>query len=120
MPNCARPLAELQQVLHGEHASIRSGPARSTRLVPDLLAEDALDCEASDYTDLFDRGRSLAAAVRACAWRFTRPRPRRWSTWVKPTPTRGSFGPGELPDYLPAVLEFVSSPATATGARLSR
>ena len=102
-------LDELQQVLHGEHALDKVRLAALDALVATLQAEDPLDCEAV-YVDLFDRGRSTSLHLFEHVHGDSRDRGTAMVDLGKTYADAGLIlAPGELPDYLPAVLEFVST-----------
>ncbi len=105
-------LGELQQVLHAEGMLGKARLAALDVLVIKLLAEDALDCEAR-YVELFDRGRSTSLHLFEHVHGDSRERGRAMVDLGKTYHEAGlDLAPGELPDYLPAVLEFLSTQPT--------
>jgi nitrate reductase delta subunit len=72
-------------------------------------AGDPLEVE-SDYVELFDRGRSTSLHLFEHVHGDSRDRGPAMIDLGRPTRRPGCSSPkGELPDYLPAVLEFVST-----------
>lgn len=105
-------LGELQQVLHVEGVLDKARLVALDALVTRLLSEDALDCEAV-YVDLFDRGRSTSLHLFEHVHGDSRDRGTAMVDLGKTYHEAGLYlAPGELPDYLPAVLEFVSTQPT--------
>lgn len=102
-------LAELRRALRTERAL---GPDRLEgilALIATLEAADALQAE-SDYVELFDRGRATSLHLFEHVHGDSRDR---GPAMVDLGETYARAGlllnDGELPDYLPAVLEFVAS-----------
>lgn len=102
-------LGELQQVLHAEGTLGKARLAALDALVAELQAQDALDCEAV-YVELFDRGRSTSLHLFEHVHGDSRDRGTAMVDLGKTYHEAGlELAPGELPDYLPAMLEFVST-----------
>lgn len=105
-------LIELQQVLHDERALGKLRLAELDALVDTLLTSDTLDSEAI-YVDLFDRGRSTSLHLFEHVHGDSRDRGTALVDLGKTYADAGlDLAPGELPDYLPAVLEYVSTQPT--------
>ena len=102
-------LAELSAVLHDERAV--SAPRRQelVALIDRLQRTDALQAE-SDYVELFDRGRSTSLHLFEHVHGDSRERGPAMIDLGQTYEKAGLIlAEGELPDYLPAVLEFVST-----------
>ena len=104
-------LPELTPALHDEG---RLTPARSAgleRLIGSLWVSDPYDVE-SDYVELFDRGRSTSLHLFEHVHGDSRDRGQAMVDLIRTYEQAGLHLPvgqgGELPDYLPLVLEFVS------------
>jgi nitrate reductase delta subunit len=102
-------LREMREVLHAEGAL---GTARSDEvdaLIESLSTADPMDAE-SDYVALFDRGRGTSLHLFEHVHGDSR---ERGPAMIDLGETYAKAGlilaEGELPDYLPAVLEFVST-----------
>ena len=110
------PGAELRSHLPGMRDALRAeravGEARLAEL--DLLMDalsvaDALDAEAA-YVQLFDRGRATSLHLFEHVHGDSRDRGPAMIDLAQTYDQAGlHLAPGELPDYLPAVLEFVST-----------
>lgn len=104
-----RHLPELRAALHGEGAL---SPARCTgldELIDSLAQADALDAESS-YVELFDRGRATSLHLFEHVHGDSRERGPALIDLAQTYEKTGLYlAPQELPDYLPAVLEFVST-----------
>ena len=102
-------LAEMRDALHGEAALTAQRLSELDALI-DLLAQaDGLDSEAA-YVDLFDRGRATSLHLFEHVHGDSRDRGPAMIDLAQTYEKAGLFlAPGELPDYLPAVLEFVST-----------
>jgi nitrate reductase delta subunit len=102
-------LREMREILHAEGAL---GAARSDEvdaLIESLASADPMDAE-SDYVELFDRGRGTSLHLFEHVHGDSR---ERGPAMIDLGETYAKAGlllaEGELPDYLPAVLEFVST-----------
>lgn len=102
-------LGEMQAALAQEHAL---GPARLAELealVRSLVTRDPIDMEA-DYVQLFDRGRSTSLHLFEHVHGDSRDRGPAMIDLAQTYEKAGLYlAEGELPDYLPVVLEFVST-----------
>ena len=102
-------LAQMREVLHGERALTRGRLAELDVLIASLARSGQLEAEAN-YVTLFDRGRSTSLHLFEHVHGDSR---ERGPAMVDLAQTYESAGlilaEGELPDYLPAVLEFVST-----------
>lgn len=102
-------LAQMREVLHGERALTRGRLAELDVLIASLARSGQLEAEAN-YVALFDRGRSTSLHLFEHVHGDSR---ERGPAMVDLAQTYESAGlilaEGELPDYLPAVLEFVST-----------
>ena len=75
----------------------------------DLIAQDVLDVQAS-YSELFDRGRATSLLLFEHVHGESRDRGQAMIDLIKTYEQAGLFlAPGELPDYLPVMLEFAST-----------
>jgi len=113
-------LGELREVLHGERALSASRIAELEAFMNTLARTDALESEAA-YVELFDRGRATSLHLFEHVHGDSRDRGPAMIDLAQTYDKAGLFlAPGELPDYLPAVLEFVSTqPAREARAFLS-
>ncbi|WP_372526028.1 nitrate reductase molybdenum cofactor assembly chaperone [Piscinibacter sp.] len=110
------PDAELRSHLDALRDALRSERALSTRrldeldaLMRSLARADALDTEAA-YVQLFDRGRATSLHLFEHVHGDSRDRGPAMIDLAQTYEKAGLFlAPGELPDYLPVVLEFVST-----------
>ena len=102
-------LGEMQAVLHDEGALSGSRLTEIAALAASLARADALDAEAA-YVELFDRGRSTSLHLFEHVHGDSR---ERGPALIDLGQTYAQAGlilaEGELPDYLPAVLEFAST-----------
>jgi len=102
-------LPEMREILRGENAVPASRMAELDALVDSLANADPLEYEA-DYVQLFDRGRSTSLHLFEHVHGDSRDRGPAMVDLAQTYEKAGLFlAPGELPDYLPAVLEFVST-----------
>ncbi len=102
-------LPEMRQVLHDERALSSSRRAELDALMEALLIADPLEAEA-DYVELFDRGRATSLHLFEHVHGDSRDRGPALIDLGQTYETAGLIlAEGELPDYLPAVLEFVST-----------
>src|SRR6476469_2003758 len=113
-------LAEMRDALHAERALSESRLAELDALIARLAQAAVLDVE-SDYVELFDRGRATSLHLFEHVHGDSRERGRAMIDLAQTYDKAGLFlAPGELPDYLPVVLEFVSTqPAREARAFLS-
>jgi nitrate reductase delta subunit len=102
-------LAELSAVLQDERAISASRRQEIAALIDRLQRTDALQAE-SDYVELFDRGRSTSLHLFEHVHGDSRERGPAMIDLGQTYEKAGLIlAEGELPDYLPAVLEFVST-----------
>ncbi len=102
-------LAEMRTLVHAEKALAPSRLRELDALIESLQEADPLDAEAA-YVELFDRGRATSLHLFEHVHGDSR---ERGPALIDLGQTYASAGlllnEGELPDYLPAVLEFVST-----------
>ena len=102
-------LAEMHTLLHAEAALSPARRGEIDALMNQLAKADPLQSEA-DYVELFDRGRATSLHLFEHVHGDSR---ERGPALIDLGQTYASAGlllsEGELPDYLPAVLEFVST-----------
>src|SRR5512140_2989192 len=100
---------EMRNALHTERAITVGRLAELDVLMDSLSSGDPLDTEAA-YVQLFDRGRATSLHLFEHVHGDSRDR---GPAMIDLAQTYGEAGlylaPGELPDYLPVVLEFVST-----------
>ena len=102
-------LAEMQALLRDEGALSASRLAEVVALAESLARADALDAEAA-YVELFDRGRSTSLHVFEHVHGDSRERGPAMIDLGQTYAEAGlQLAESELPDYLPAVLEFAST-----------
>lgn len=102
-------LPELRDALHDESALSPMRLAELDALILTLAQGDGLDIEES-YVELFDRGRATSLHLFEHVHGDSRDRGPAMIDLAQTYEKAGLFlAPGELPDYLPAVLEFVST-----------
>lgn len=102
-------LAELSAVLKDERAVSAPRQQEIAALIDRLQRTDALQAE-SDYVELFDRGRSTSLHLFEHVHGDSRERGPAMIDLGQTYEKAGLIlAEGELPDYLPAVLEFVST-----------
>ena len=113
-------LGDLRDVLHTERALGASRIAELEGLMNTLARTDVLESEAA-YVELFDRGRATSLHLFEHVHGDSRDRGPAMIDLAQTYDKAGLFlAAGELPDYLPAVLEFVSTqPAREARAFLS-
>jgi len=113
-------LSDLRKALREERALSASRIAELEALMDTLSRTDALENEAT-YVGLFDRGRATSLHLFEHVHGDSRERGRAMIDLAQTYDKAGLFlAPGELPDYLPVVLEFVSTqPAREARAFLS-
>lgn len=102
-------LPEMREILRGEHALTATRRAELDAFIDALACADQLDVEA-DYVELFDRGRGTSLHLFEHVHGDSRERGPAMIDLAQTYEKAGLYlAPGELPDYLPAVLEFVST-----------
>ena len=102
-------LPEMSRLLHGEGALPPGRRAEIDALMQALAQTDPLQAE-SDYVELFDRGRATSLHLFEHVHGDSRDRGPAMIDLGQPYEKAGLvLAEGELPDYLPAVLEFVST-----------
>ncbi len=104
-----RHLAEMGEILRREQALPADRLDELDMLLVKLLRADPLDAEA-EYVQLFDRGRGTSLHLFEHVHGDSRDRGPAMIDLGKTYEKAGLLlAPGELPDYLPAVLEFTST-----------
>ena len=102
-------LAEMRGLLHAEGALSQARRAEIDALMDALGSADPLEAEA-DYVELFDRGRGTSLHLFEHVHGDSRARGPAMIDLGQTYAKAGlMLADGELPDYLPAVLEFVST-----------
>ncbi len=102
-------LAEMSALLHAERALSAPRRAELDALMAAIRSADPLRNEA-DYVELFDRGRATSLHLFEHVHGDSRERgPAMIDLGLTYEKAGLSLKEGELPDYLPAVLEFVST-----------
>ena len=102
-------LPEMRAILRGERALTASRLTELEGLIEVLANADALDTEAG-YVELFDRDRTTSLHLFEHVHGDSRDRGPAMIDLTQTYEQAGLYlAPGELPDYLPAVLEFVST-----------
>ncbi len=102
-------LSELRDVLRTERAVTAGRLAELDVLMDTLASGDPLDAEAA-YVQLFDRGRATSLHLFEHVHGDSRDRGPAMIDLAQTYDKAGLYlAPGELPDYLPVVLEFVST-----------
>jgi nitrate reductase delta subunit len=102
-------LSEIRDALHSEAALSAARLTELDALIYTLAHGDGLDHEES-YVDLFDRGRATSLHLFEHVHGDSRDRGPAMIDLAQTYEKAGLYlAPGELPDYLPAVLEFVST-----------
>lgn len=111
-------LAPLRDALHAERALSSVRLAELDELVAAIARVDALDAEAR-YVALFDRGRSTSLHLFEHVHGDSRDRGPAMVDLAKTYEEAGlHLATGELPDYLPIVLEFASTQPRAQARAL--
>lgn len=112
-------LGEMRAILLSEHALSPERRQEIDALIDSLITADPLEAEAG-YVELFDRGRATSLHLFEHVHGDSRDRGPAMIDLAQTYEKAGLYlAPGELPDYLPAVLEFVSTqPATEARAFL--
>lgn len=99
----------MHEVLHGERAITPGRLVELDALMDELSGADPLDVEAA-YVNLFDRGRATSLHLFEHVHGDSRDRGPAMIDLAQTYDKAGLYlAPGELPDYLPVVLEFVST-----------
>jgi nitrate reductase delta subunit len=102
-------LPEMREILRGESVLLDARRAELDALIESLARAEQLAVEA-DYVELFDRGRGTSLHLFEHVHGDSRDRGPAMIDLAQTYEKAGLFlAPGELPDYLPAVLEFVST-----------
>jgi nitrate reductase delta subunit len=102
-------LPEMREILRRENALPVGRRAELEALIAGLRGDDPLDVEA-EYVQLFDRGRSTSLHLFEHVHGDSRDRGPAMIDLAQTYAKAGLLlSPAELPDYLPAVLEFVST-----------
>jgi nitrate reductase delta subunit len=102
-------LSEMGGILRGEAALSAARLAELDALLDTLASADPLETEAG-YVELFDRGRATSLHLFEHVHGDSRDRGPAMIDLAQTYEKTGLYlAPGELPDYLPAVLEFVST-----------
>ncbi|MBU0588861.1 MAG: nitrate reductase molybdenum cofactor assembly chaperone [Gammaproteobacteria bacterium] len=102
-------LPSMRDALHAEKALEPERQAELDALITKLLKGDALDNEA-EYVQIFDRGRATSLHLFEHVHGDSRDRGPAMIDLAQTYEKAGLFlAPGEMPDYLPVVLEFVST-----------
>ncbi len=102
-------LDELQAALRSERALGDARSAELEALMRNLAGRDPIEVEA-DYVQLFDRGRSTSLHLFEHVHGDSRDRGPAMIDLAQTYEKAGLYlAEGELPDYLPVVLEFVST-----------
>lgn len=112
-------LEEMRGILSGEAALPPARLAELAALIDSLARGDQFEFQA-DYVELFDRGHGTSLHLFEHVHGDSRDRGPAMIDLAQTYEQAGLFlAPGELPDYLPAVLEFVSTqPAREAAAFL--
>lgn len=102
-------LREMRTALHGARTVGRQRLAELDALIDGLLAHSAIDTGA-DYVQLFDCGRATALHLFEHVHGDSRDRGPAMIDLAKTYEAAGlCLGEGELPDYLPVVLQYAST-----------
>jgi len=102
-------LADLRGALHDERALPPQRLAELDALINTLERKDALEAE-SDYVELFDRGRATSLHLFEHVHGDSRDRGPAMIDLAQTYEKAGMYlSEGELPDFLPVVLEFTST-----------
>jgi len=102
-------LCEMREILHDECVLSGARQAELDALIEWLAGVDPLETEAN-YVELFDRGRGTSLHLFEHVHGDSRDRGPAMVDLAQTYEKAGLYlAPGELPDYLPAVLEFVST-----------
>jgi nitrate reductase delta subunit len=102
-------LSEMREILHEEKVLSDARRAELDALIESFVNTDALEAEAN-YVELFDHGRNTSLHLFEHVHGDARERGPAMIDLAQTYEKAGLYlAPGELPDYLPAVLEFVST-----------
>jgi nitrate reductase delta subunit len=102
-------LPELRSALQAEQALASARLAELQTLMAHLAGADALEIEAQ-YVELFDRGRATSLHLFEHVHGDSRDRGPAMIDLAQTYEKSGLYlGPDEMPDYLPVVLQFVST-----------
>jgi nitrate reductase delta subunit len=102
-------LPELRSALQAEQALAPARLAELQTLMAHLAGADALEIEAQ-YVELFDRGRATSLHLFEHVHGDSRDRGPAMIDLAQTYEKSGLYlGPDEMPDYLPVVLQFVST-----------
>jgi nitrate reductase delta subunit len=102
-------LPEMLEILREEGALSEARQIELDALINALTGTDPLEAEAN-YVELFDRGRTTSLHLFEHVHGDSRERGPAMIDLAQTYEKAGLYlAPGELPDYLPAVLEFVST-----------
>jgi len=102
-------LPEMREILHGEGALSAARQAELDALIDSLASADPLETEAN-YVELFDRSRHTSLHLFEHVHGDSRDRGPAMIDLAQTYEKAGLYlAPDELPDYLPAVLQFVST-----------
>ena len=102
-------LSEMRDALYTERALTAGRLAEIDALMDSLASGNPIDTEAA-YVQLFDRGRATSLHLFEHVHGDSRDRGPAMIDLAQTYDQAGLYlAPGELPDYLPAVLEFVST-----------
>src|SRR5690606_12045112 len=102
-------LVELRDAIHAERAISPARIAELDALVDQLRGLDPLECE-SRYVEVFDRGRATSLHLFEHVHGDSRDRGPAMVDLARTYASTGLYlDDGELPDYLPVVLEFAST-----------
>lgn len=102
-------LVEMREILRREAALSAERQGELDALIEALADADPLETEAN-YVELFDRGRGTSLHLFEHVHGDSRERGPAMIDLAQTYEKAGLYlAPGELPDYLPAVLEFVST-----------
>lgn len=108
-PQMRSHLREMREIIHGEAVLSQPRRAEIEALLESLEGADPLQAE-SDYVELFDRGRGTSLHLFEHVHGDSRDRGPALIDLGQTYAKAGlMLAEGELPDYLPAVLEFVST-----------
>lgn len=102
-------LPDMREALHADRTVPVSRLAELDALIATLESGDALENEA-EYVQMFDRGRATSLHLFEHVHGDSRERGPAMIDLTQTYEKAGLFlAPGEMPDYLPVVLEFVST-----------
>ena len=102
-------LADMQSAIHAEQALGKDRLAEIDALTRHLAHSEALELE-GEFVELFDRGHATSLHLFEHVHGDSRERGPAMIDLVQTYEKAGLFlGPDEMPDYLPVVLEFVST-----------